>query len=156
MHPNAQLIAEFYSSFGKRDAGGMAACYHPDIRFSDEIFPDLQGPRASAMWQMLCKRAADLRIEFRNVAADDSSGQAHWEAWYTFSATGRRVHNRTDAGFEFRDGKILRHKDSFAFWPWASQALGPVGWLLGWSSMVKNRVRSQAAANLEKFLRQRG
>ena len=156
MHPNAQLIAEFYTSFAKQDAGGMAACYHPDIQFSDEVFPDLRGPRAGAMWQMLCKRATDLRIEFTDVTADDASGRAHWEAWYTFSATGRRVHNRIDARFEFRDGKILRHKDSFAFWSWASQALGPVGWLLGWSSVVKNRVRSQAAANLETFMSQRG
>jgi len=135
MHPNAELIRRFYTSFQKRDPGGMVACYHPDIEFSDEVFPDLKGPRAGAMWRMLSERAKDLKVEFADVEADDSVGQAHWEAWYTFSATGRQVHNKIDANFEFKDGKIIRHRDSFDFWAWASQALGPAGWLLGWSSM---------------------
>jgi len=72
-----------------------------------------------------------------------------------FSPTGRGVHNKIDARFEFRDGKIIRHRDSFDFWAWASQALGPTGRLFGWSGVVKNRVRSQAASNLAAFLRER-
>ena len=131
----------------------MASCYDPAVTFSDEVFTDLTGPRASAMWQMLCERAEDLKIEFRDVEANDATGSAHWEAWYTFSATGRKVHNKIDAHFEFRDGKIIRHRDRFNFWAWASQALGPVGRLLGWTPLVKNRVRSQAAARLESFLK---
>jgi ketosteroid isomerase-like protein len=155
MHPNAELITRFYTAFGNRDASGMAACYHPEIEFSDEVFPDLKGPRAGAMWQMLCERGKDLKIEFRDIEADDSTGRAHWEAWYTFSATGRPVHNRVEARFEFLDGKIVRHHDSFDFRAWASQALGPVGKLLGWSSMLKKRVRSQAGESLEVFLNKR-
>src|SRR5262245_55215628 len=116
MHPNAELIARFYRSFASRDGRGMAACYHPAVEFSDEVFPDLRGAQAGAMWQMLCDRAADLKIEARDIEADDAAGRAHWEAWYTFSATGRHVHNRIDARFEFRDGKIIRHRDTFAFW----------------------------------------
>ena len=104
---------------------------------------------------MLCERGKDLRIEFSDIEADDSTGRAHWEAWYTFSSTGRPVHNRIDARFEFRDGKIIRHRDSFSFWGWARQALGPMGWMLGWSGLVRNRVRSQAARNLAAFLRKR-
>jgi hypothetical protein len=73
---------------------------------------------------------------------------ATWEAWYTFSATGGPVHNRIDAEFQFQDGAIIRHIDRFAFWTWARQALGPVGWLLGWSALAKRRVRTQAAAAL--------
>jgi len=131
----------------------MAACYHPDVTFSDEVFTDLQGERAVAMWRMLCERAKDLKVEFRDIEADDIAGRAHWEAWYTFSATGRRVHNKIDARFEFRDGKIFRHRDSFDFWAWASQALGPMGRLLGWTGFVRNRVRSQAAKSLAAFIR---
>lgn len=152
MHPNAELIHAFYAAFAKRDAAGMAACYHPDIHFSDEVFTDLRAARAPAMWQMLCERGKDLRIECRDVGADDSSGHAHWEAWYTFSGTGRKVHNIVDAQFEFRDGKIIRHQDSFDFRAWASQALGPMGTLLGWSSFLKNRVRTKAAAGLDAFM----
>jgi ketosteroid isomerase-like protein len=155
MHPNAQLINRFYTALGQRDAGGMIACYDPAVTFSDDIFTDLQGERAMAMWQMLCERGKDLRIEFREVHADDRTGRAHWEAWYTFSATGRKVHNRIDARFEFRDGKIIRHQDAFSFWAWARQALGTIGLLLGWSSLVRQRVRRQAASSLEAYRRKR-
>ena len=107
------------------------------------------------MWQMLCERGKDLKIEFRDIVADDARGSAHWEAWYTFSATRRPVHNKIDARFEFEDGKIIRHRDSFSFWAWASQALGPTGVLLD-GRPSKNRVRSQAAKNLDAFVRERG
>ena len=156
MHPNAELIARFYTAFGERDARRMIACYHREVEFCDEVFPDLKGARAGAMWQMLCGRADDLRIEFRDVTADDRAGRAHWEAWYTFSATGRRVHNTVEARFEFRDGAIILHRERFDFWAWASQALGPTGWLLGWSGLLRRRVRSQAAERLEAFLRKHG
>lgn len=156
MHHNAELIRTFYTCFENRDASGMAACYHPAVIFSDEVFTDLEGARAVGMWQMLCERGKNLKVEFRDVEADDSVGRAHWEAWYTFSATGRKVHNKIDARFEFRDGKIIRHRDSFDFWAWASQALGPTGRLLGWSGFVKNRVRAQAARSLAAFMRDRG
>lgn len=155
MNHNAALLQRFYTAFAKRDADGMAACYHPDITFSDEVFSDLEGARASGMWRMLCERGKDLRIEFRDIESDDSTGRAHWEAWYTFSATGRPIHNVIDARFEFRDGLIITHRDRFDFWAWASQALGPMGRLLGWSSFLRNRVRAQAARSLDSFLRKR-
>ena len=153
MHPNGELIRKFYTAFASRDGRGMAACYHPAVIFSDEVFTELEGAQATGMWRMLCERGKDLKIEFREIEADDHTGRAHWEAWYTFSTTGRKVHNRIDARFEFKDGKIIRHRDSFSFWAWASQALGPTGRLLGWSSLVRNRVRAQAAKNLAAFLR---
>jgi ketosteroid isomerase-like protein len=156
MHRNAELIRQFYTAFGNRDARGMAACYHADVTFSDEVFTDLEGARANGMWQMLCERAKDLKVEFRDIGADESTGHAHWEAWYTFSASGRPVHNEIDARFEFRDGKIIRHRDTFDFWAWASQALGPIGWLFGWSGFLKNRVRTRAAKGLAAFLREHG
>lgn len=156
MHRNAELIRKFYTAFANRDARGMAACYDPAAKFSDEVFTDLEGARVNAMWQMLCERGKDLKIEFRDIEADDASGRAHWEAWYTFSATRRPVHNKIDARFEFKHGKILRHRDAFSFWAWASQALGPPGLLLGWSPFLKSRVRSQANRNLAAFVRERG
>ena len=156
MHPNAALLTRFYTALGRRDAAAMSACYDRSVQFSDEVFPDLEGDETRAMWQMLCERGKDLRIEFENLEADDHRGRAHWEAWYTFSATGRRVHNRIVARFEFRDGKISRHHDSFSFWRWARQALGPVGWLLGWTPAMKNKVRRQAAANLRRYTEKNG
>jgi len=152
---NVELITRFYDALARRDGEGMAACYHPEVEFSDEVFPALRGERAGDMWRMLCERGTDLRITASDIAADEATGRAHLEAWYTFSATGRRVHNRIDSRFEFRGGRIVRHRDSFDFHAWASQALGPLGRLLGWSGFLKRRVRAQAARSLESYARRR-
>jgi ketosteroid isomerase-like protein len=151
MHPHAALINRFYEALARRDAVVMADCYHPEVEFSDPVFPRLIGKQAGNMWRMLCERGKDLRVEYRDVTANDDSGQAHWEAWYTFSATGRKVHNTIDAHFEFRDGKILRHRDTFSFPAWARQALGTTGFLLGWTGLVRQKVQAQAARSLEAF-----
>ena len=151
MHANAKLIESFYTAFAARDAAGMIDCYHPEIRFSDPVFPDLQGEAAGRMWRMLCARGKDLEISFSNVEADDSEGSAHWQAIYSFSATHRRVHNRIHATFYFTDGKISGHKDVFDLWKWAAMALGLKGSLLGWTPMVQNAIRRQAAKSLERY-----
>ena len=132
----------------------MARCYAPHVRFSDPVFQGLIGDEARAMWRMLCARGKDLRIEFRDVRAGDHTGSAHWEAWYTFAATGRPVHNRIEATFAFEDGLIVRHVDRFSFWRWSAQALGATGALLGWTPLVRGKVRDQAAAGLARFLAQ--
>lgn len=61
------------------------------------------------MWRMLCTRAQDLEVEWKDVDADDNDGRAHWEARYTFTLTGRRAHNIIEARFHFTDGKIRAH-----------------------------------------------
>jgi ketosteroid isomerase-like protein len=152
MHPNEELIETFYTSFQKLDAEAMARCYHADVRFSDPVFPNLTQPEVCAMWRMLCKQAKNFELTFADVEADDRTGKAHWEARYDFSATGRRVHNRIDARFEFQDGKIIKHTDSFNFWKWSRMALGPTGLLLGWTPPVRKKVQNQAAARLAKFM----
>ena len=150
-HPNAALIDRFYQAFARRDAATMAACYHADVVFSDPVFPELRGAEAGRMWAMLCERGKDLQIEHAAVDADDRAGRAHWDARYTFSATGRKVLNKIDARFEFKDGLIVRHVDDFPFYRWARQALGPVGAVLGWTPLVRGKVRRQAAAGLAAF-----
>jgi ketosteroid isomerase-like protein len=153
MNDNEATIRRFYEAFQRRDAAAMAACYAPDVHFSDPVFPDLRGPQAGMMWKMLCERGKDLRLEFRDVRADAATGGAHWEAWYTFSATGRKVHNVIDASFEFRDGRIARHVDRFDLYRWSRQALGPTGLLLGWSPLLQNKVRAMAAKGLADYQR---
>lgn len=153
MHPNAQLIERFYRAFQQRDAEAMAACYAPDVVFSDPAFGELRGAEAGDMWRMLCGRAKDLSVRYSDVVADDVRGSARWEADYLFSQTGRTVHNRIEAGFEFRDGLIAVHRDRFDMWRWSRQALGLPGVLLGWSPVVRNKVRRQARAGLEAFRR---
>lgn len=152
MHSPTTLIERFYTCFEKRDGNGMAQCYHADIVFSDPVFPLLRGPQAGAMWKMLCAQAREFTLTVSGIQADGTAGRAHWEARYLFSATGRRVHNKIDARFQFQDGKIIHHIDRFDFWKWSRMALGPVGLFLGWRPLLKNKVRRQAAKNLERYL----
>lgn len=130
----------------------MGACYAADVRFSDPVFPDLQGDRARGMWAMLCARGKDLRIEFSGVSVEGDRGRGHLEAWYTFSATGRQVHNVIDGTFTFRDGRIATHTDRFDLYRWARQALGLKGTLLGWTPFVQNAIRAQGAKGLERWM----
>lgn len=129
----------------------MGACYAPDVRFSDPVFPDLRGDDARAMWLMLTARAKEFRVEYREVRSDGSTGSGHLEAWYRFSATGRPVHNIIEGSFTFRDGLIATHTDRFDLYRWTRQALGPVGLLLGWTSLVEGKVRRQAAEGLARW-----
>ena len=111
------------------------------------------------MWGMLCshtKAHPEAReawhLTYRDVQADGTTGRAHWDAHYLFSATGRLVENAIDARFQFTpEGLIANHRDSFDFWKWSRQALGAPGWLLGWSPMLRAQVRAKAAANLQRF-----
>jgi ketosteroid isomerase-like protein len=151
MNPHESLIREFYARFAARDAEGMARCYHADIAFSDPVFPMLKGAEAGDMWRMLLARAADLEVALDEASADDGGGRARWTARYTFTRTGRPVVNRVQAMFAFRDGLIVRHFDSFSFWRWAAQALGPAGAALGWFAPLKWKVRKDAARSLAKF-----
>ncbi|MEZ4319395.1 MAG: nuclear transport factor 2 family protein [Myxococcota bacterium] len=156
MHDHEALLTRFYTAFRDRDGDAMAACYHPEATFSDPVFPGLTGREPGAMWRMLTSRAEDLAIRFSDVKADDTSGSAHWDADYTFSTTGRFVRNSIDAKFTFRDGLILTHVDDFDFWKWSRQALGATGLLLGWTPIVRNKVREQAGSQLQKFLTKHG
>lgn len=147
-----ETITHFYSAFASLDAESMLEAYHPDVTFEDPAFGRLDAPQARAMWRMLCKRAKDFSLEFSDVQAESSAGQAHWEAHYTFSATGRTVHNVIDARFKFADDKIIEHVDSFDLAKWSRQALGLPGLLLGWSGFLQNKIRAQAKSGLQAYL----
>jgi len=130
----------------------MGTLYAATARFEDPVFT-LSGWQVPAMWRMLCERAADLRIELGTVRADATTGAAHVEAWYTFSATGRAVHNVIDASFTFADGRIATQRDRFDFHRWAGQALGWKGRFLGWTPFLRSAVRRRSAAALAAYAR---
>jgi limonene-1,2-epoxide hydrolase len=156
MHPNAELLTRFYTAFAALDWKTMQACYAPAARFRDEAFTLEGATQIGTMWRMLCEttqaKGRDVwRLEFSGIEADTQTGRAHWEAHYRFSATGRMVHNVIDGSFRFQDGRIVEHIDRFDFWRWSRQALGLPGLLLGWSPMLRNKVRSTAMGNLDRF-----
>ncbi|MBQ4820158.1 nuclear transport factor 2 family protein [Aquimarina sp. MMG016] len=146
-----ELIETFYTALNNRDAKTMISCYHDDIIFEDPGFGKLKGERAKKMWQMLCKNAKNFKVEYSKVEANEENGSAHWEAWYTFSKTGRSVHNIIDAKFEFKDGKIIKHTDHFNLHRWSSQAVGWKGKLLGGTGFFKKKLQQQTNRMLDKF-----
>jgi ketosteroid isomerase-like protein len=154
MHSNKQIVQQFYTSFQKLDWRGMLQCYHDEVFFYDPVFEDLEAKKAKAMWKMLCQQAKNFSLEFDKVEADNEYGSCRWKATYTFSKTGRKVVNRVKAHFKFHEGKIIEHMDDFDLYAWSRQALGVSGWALGWSSVVKNKIRKTAKSSLEHFMKQ--
>lgn len=148
---NAELISIFYSAFQRLDVETMVACYSDDVIFSDPAFGTLRGRQVGDMWRMLASRAKDFSLTFDQIHAEDHSGAAHWVATYLFSQTRRTVVNDIHARFVFRDGRICEHHDRFDLWRWSRQALGTPGLLLGWTPLLRGKIRRQALANLAAF-----
>jgi hypothetical protein len=98
------------------------------------------------MWEMLCVRAKDLQVEYKNIKANEKEASVEWKATYFLSTTNRKVINEIKTHILFENGKIKHHRDYFSFYRWIRQAVGLKGWLLGWTPFFKKRVR-QAALN---------
>lgn len=148
---NLETLERFFRAFSARDGETMAACYHADAQFTDPVFT-LRGSDVGAMWRMLCKRGRDLRVESSDIQCRDDHGSATWQAWYTFSSTSRPVHNIVHSTFRMQSGLILEQSDQFAFWRWSRQALGLPGVLLGWTPLLRNKIRAAAASSLRQFV----
>ena len=146
-----KLITEFYTAFKNLDAEAMVACYADTIVFEDPAFGVLEGERAKNMWRMLCKNTTDLKIDFSNIQTNQNSGSVEWQADYSFSRTGRIVHNEIKASFEFKDGKIIKHTDNFDLHTWAKQALGFKGLVLGGTKIFQKKFITQTHKLLDKF-----
>lgn len=151
---NLELIHTFYTHFKHLNAQGMIACYHQDVHFSDPVFEDLHGERVFAMWQMLCAKAQKFELDYADVQASETEGSARWIASYDFVATGRHVENTITAKFTFSEGKIIKHRDDFSLWRWSRMALGAPGVALGWSPIIRKKVRQTARQNLHNFMTQ--
>ncbi|WP_296384274.1 nuclear transport factor 2 family protein [Winogradskyella sp.] len=151
------LIEKFYKAFSNLDANAMESCYHKDIVFQDPAFGVLKGERAIAMWQMLCEsqKGKNFKVVSSNINANEANGSAHWEAFYNFSKTGRKVHNKIDAKFQFKDGLIIKHTDHFSLHKWASQAMGIKGLLFGGMGFFKAKLQKQTNYLLSKYMEEK-
>jgi len=162
---DVKIVTDFYEAFRRRDGAAMAACYSEDVAFSDPVFQDLRGRQAKSMWRMLCHNAKELHIAFQTPEIQQGAGRqpgdgqlvtTRWTATYLFhqhpSRPGRRVINQVVATMVIADGKIVHHTDKFSFWRWSAQAFGWFGAVLGWLPAFKQKVRSTARGNLERFV----
>lgn len=152
MDANGQIIRRFYEAFSRKDFTTMQQCYHRDAIFHDPVFGKLNATEVKAMWEMLLRSSNDLEITFTDIRSGDNTGHCHWEATYSFSLTGRRVHNIIEAAFLFRDGKIVDHRDEFNLYRWTRQAFGFSGIVLGWTSFMQTKIRARARHRLEQYL----
>lgn len=153
MTPDEQLIHAFYTAFQNRDYSTMQSCYADHAIFSDPVFHNLNSSQVRSMWEMFCVKNQTLSVKFSDVEQNGKYVSARWTADYVLSSTGNNVRNNINAQFTIQDGKIVEHIDSFDFYRWARQALGPKGVLLGWTPFVKKKVQRSAMAVLQDFIR---
>lgn len=92
-----------------------------------------------------------MDLTYHIIVANEKTGKAHWEANCIFGQTGRKVVNKIDATFEFKDGKISKHIDNFNLHAWAKQALGLKGSLFGGTTFFKNQLNAKTNHLLTKF-----
>lgn len=142
-----EIITQFYTAFQQKDAEKMISFYHDDVEFTDPAFGTIIGEDAKNMWRMLCANAQNFSLSYSQV----TNTTAHWEAKYIFSSTGKSIHNKIDATFEFKDGKIYKHTDVFNLHKWASQALGIKGFLIGGTAFFKKKLQKQTHKLLAKY-----
>lgn len=153
---NEEIIKQFYTAFQLKDADDMIRYYHNNIVFEDPAFGILKGEKASSMWKMLCSTATDLKIEFEVLSSTEDEVKAKWDAYYTFSKTGRKVYNRIEASFVIENGLIVKHTDVFSLHKWAAQALGFKGLLMGWTGFFKGKLNEQTGKLLSRFMNEEG
>lgn len=150
--PVETVANNFYSAFQLKNANEMIECYHPDLQFEDPAFGKLSYDQTCAMWKMLCESAKDLSIEFSILKSEDKYVEVRWIAEYTFSKTGRFVHNEITAEMMFKEGKIIQHTDIFDLFKWAKQAMGLQGWLIGGTSFFRKKLQQQTNYQLAKYM----
>jgi len=148
-----EIIEKFYAAFKNLDSENMASCYHKDIVFKDPAFGILKRAKAKNMWHMLCanQKGKDFKISYTDINFKDNKGSARWEAHYTFSKTGRKVHNKITAQFEFKEDQIIKHTDNFNLYRWAQQAFGITGFLIGWTPFFRKKLQVQTNSLLSKY-----
>ncbi|MGJ8550047.1 nuclear transport factor 2 family protein [Winogradskyella wichelsiae] len=148
------ILETFYTALSDCDGQTMASCYHDDVIFEDPAFGILKGERAKAMWLMLCESQSgdNFNVSFSEIETTENIGSAHWEAKYLFSQTGRKVHNKIDASFEFKNGLIIKHTDTFNLHKWAKQAMGIKGIFFGGMQFFKNKLQAQTNSLLDKYI----
>jgi hypothetical protein len=147
-----QVIEEFYSGFADSNSVTMNSCYHHDVVFQDPVFGILEGNDARDMWEMLIEKSqGQLEIRFSNIKSPSAKGSANWKVNYIFKSTNRPVRNSIYAEFEFKDGLILKHTDTFDLYEWSKQALGIRGYLLGWMPFYKIKIQQKALESLRSF-----
>ena len=125
--PNAALIQRFYEAFQRSDAEAMAACYAPDVQFSDPVFGVLRGREAADMWRMLLSRATEFSLTFSDIQTVGQTATANWVATYRFTpdrAQGGQPHQRAFRDSRWPDRRTSRQLRSLDLEPPGARTQG--------------------------------
>ncbi|MEI6864523.1 hypothetical protein [Flavicella sp.] len=95
----------------------------------------------------------DTIINFDNIQATPENGKVNWVAEYLYGNKKRKVVNLVSANFKFKDNKIIEHFDTFDLWKWSRQAFGIQGFLIGWTTSMKNKIQLTANKKLNEFIK---
>lgn len=145
MHPNEQLLRSLFQAIDAHKVNDVVDCYTENATFEDIAFRLENKKQIRAMWEMLFKpevndRRCDLRVEVKEVTADDAAGRAAIVDSYTYRDKLRPVINRIESTFQFRDGKISKHIDKCDAICWARQAIGGFeGFIAGHVEFIRRR-----------------
>jgi hypothetical protein len=148
MERNRALLEHFFTSLAHRNHEAMAACYAPEARFDDIAFHLCDSKKIHAMWHMITK--SDLCMTYRVESCGARDAVVCWDARYTFTDTGRRVHNELRSAFTLQDGLIIKQYDHSDAWRWCLQALGPIKGPPAW--LFSGLRESRAEEKLKDFI----
>jgi len=150
-----EVVSDFYTAFARKDGKAMTAAYAPNARFSDKVFPQLDGTKAGAMWRMLTG-AGELKIRHEILKVDGDTVTAKWIANYPAPGTGRPVENHVTATIKVKDGQIVEHTDDFDMNKWVRMAFGGIASLPLMSGALAGITRHLAGRQLDTFIKKGG
>lgn len=145
---------QFYTAFNQCDSQAMNALYADSVSFKDPAFGLLKDQDVRDMWSMLCssQKGKNFKVSFVVKSVRPKKVEVFWEAWYTFSITGKRVHNQINSTLFFDDeGLIFKQIDRFSLHRWSRQAMGLTGALLGWTPFFKSGLQKRSGDALKKY-----
>lgn len=143
MHPNELLLTKFFEYLNAHNLERIASCYHEEATFHDIAF-NLKGKKQIyAMWDMICSVnkdniPSDIKVHIERLSANDATGSAVVLESYTYRDNNKKVHNKINSTFEFRDGLIYKQNDDCDPVSWANQAFGGIrGFIAGHIEFVR-------------------
>ena len=109
------------------------------------------------MWEMLLtSKKGELKVSYKIARVSDKKGKVNWVAEYHFGKNNRKVINNVSGEFKFEDGKIIEHIDTFNLWKWSKQAMGTLGYLIGWTPLMKKKIQKSTNKKLNNFIAGQG
>lgn len=152
MSNNKGIVEIFFKAFSEADYRQMSDCYADDIIYSDPVFGLMQGDDVRKMWQMICKGARNLSVQYSGIEElDEMYVTCLYKVSYYFELTQKHICYSAKAFMKIEEGKITEHSDGYRLSSFISNAYGIKGKLLSWSGYMKKSVQNRYRTLLQNF-----